>query len=105
MLKLLRRFVSRSKVWGAHPTADLIEREEYLDVDALAAELGQDVARLRSAIEAGDIAGIRLDEELWLAKRSAVAGYLAGRPTEHASSPAANDDTYTAAYAGLSHRR
>ena len=103
MLKLLRRFVSRSKVWGVHPTADVVEREEYLDLDALAAELGHDVARLRSALEAGDVAGIRLDEELWLAKRSAVAEYLAHQPSEHPR--AANDDTYTAAYAGLPHRR
>ena len=106
MLKLLRRFVSRSKVWGVHPTADVIEREEYLDVDALAAELGQDAARLREALEAGDVAGIRLDEQLWLAKRSAIAGYFAHCSPEHAASRTKNDDTtYTAAYAGLQHRR
>lgn len=105
MLKLLRRFVSRSKVWGVHPTADLLEREEYLDMDALAAELGQDAARLRSALEAGDVAGIRLDDELWLVTRSAIAGYLDRRPPEHATRTTKDDTTYTAAYAGLSHRR
>lgn len=105
MLKLLRRFVSRSKVWGVHPTADVLEREEYLDMDVLAAELGQDAGRLRSALEAGEVAGIRLDENLWLVKRSAVAGYLDRHSPEQASSHAVNDDAYTAAFAGLSHRR